>query len=153
MTVNGDLKVRNAKDLDREERARLFQHGIHEEGVFYSRLNFFLLFESLLFASALSGFGNDGPPIEVTAVVCGVGFGGSVLWWYAQANKLVLLKTLEDRLVEGFDEFRESVGLADRKRVVRVWSANTVLTWAFPLLFAAAWVCLFCYLPFRADWP
>jgi hypothetical protein len=111
-------KIRRAKDLKPEELNRLFTHGINEEGVFYNRLNFFLVFESLLFAAAIAGFsGEDAPPAAIIVPLCIVGVVVSIVWWYAQVNKLVLLKTLEDRIKDAFDEFRETIWLANQRRI------------------------------------
>ena len=33
--------IRHGKELNAEERERMFTHGLHEEGVFYNRLNLF----------------------------------------------------------------------------------------------------------------
>jgi hypothetical protein len=141
-----NVDTRNAKDLTEVERERLFRHGLHEEGVFYNRLNFFLVFESLLFAAVIAHVTrNDAQPLEVTTLVCVVGIIGSVVWWYAQANKLVLLKTLDDRIEEGCDEFRETLMLANKKRIFKIWSANAVLAHTFPLGFGIAWSALLYY--------
>lgn len=145
--TESDGNASNAKDSDLERRARLFQHGMHEEGVFYNRLNFFLVFESLLFAVAVGGFGkDDAPPLAIITLVCIVGLIVSLIWGYAQINKLVLLKTLEDRLEQELTEFKETIGVADRQRIFRVWSANSVLAYTMPTLFAGAWLYLLHYL-------
>jgi hypothetical protein len=66
-------------------------------------LNFFPVFESLLVAAAVSGFsGKEAPPLAITVPVCILGLFVSGLWWYAQVNELVLLKTLEERVEEAF---------------------------------------------------
>lgn len=140
-------KIRSAKDLKPEELNRLFTHGIHEEGVFYNRLNFFLVFESLLFAAAIAGFsGKDAPPAAIIAPLCIVGVVVSIVWWYAQVNKLVLLKTLEDRIKDAFDEFRETIWLADQRRIFPIWSANLILAHTFPPLFVVVWSYMLYYL-------
>jgi hypothetical protein len=137
--VDDKPPIRHGKNLEEEECERMFTHALHEEGVFYNRLNFFLVFESLLFAAAVAG-GNEGPPKGVVAFVCLQGLVGSLFWWYAQVNKLVLLKALEQRCVQAFDEFRESLQLADESRIFREWSSNRFLAHAFPVLFLVAWV-------------
>jgi hypothetical protein len=37
-----------AEDLDNEQKARLWKHKLHLDTTFYIRLNFFLVFESIL---------------------------------------------------------------------------------------------------------
>lgn len=146
MTTDGVDVVANAKKLAADDRERIFTHGLHEEGIFYNRLNFFLVFESLLFAGIISGYsGKDAPPAAIATPICILGMLVSVLWWYAQVNKLILLRTLEKRAEELFDEFRETVRLANEQRVLRVWSANVVLAHALPSIFLTAWVYFFWY--------
>jgi len=140
------ITLASGETLDEVKIARLFQHGLHEEGVFYNRLNFFLVFESLLFAVAVAGLGKqDAPPIQIMKLIIGVGLFGSVVWLYAQMNKLVLLKTLEDRVEATCAEFKVSIETADRRRVFKFWSANAVLTWTFPPMFIGAWSYLLYY--------
>jgi hypothetical protein len=149
-----ETEPRSTADLRPEEQARLFAHAIHEEGVFYNRLNFFLVFESLLFAAAISGFsGKDAPPRQIIVPVCAIGVVVSLLWWYAQVNKLVLLKALEERIKAAFTEFRETIQVANKRRwtlrvwlLKRLWSANQLLAWLIPPLFLGAWSYLLYYL-------
>jgi hypothetical protein len=138
--------VPNGPNSDERKVDRLFQHGLHEEGVFYNRLNFFLVFESFVFAVAVTGLGKEGPPIAITRFICIVGVIISGVWWYAQVNKLVLLKALEDRIEASCDEFKETIAVANKKRIFQVWSANGILAHVFPLLFVGAWLFLLHYL-------
>jgi hypothetical protein len=126
--------------LNEEQRARLFQHGLHEEGVFYNRLNFFLVFESLLFAATMSVLTDDTPLKDslVTLMVV-TGIAVSVVWGYAQLNKLVLLKTLEERAKVECPEFAETVRMADDRRWFPTSSANATLAYFFPALFIICW--------------
>ncbi|HEU0016047.1 MAG TPA: hypothetical protein VFQ45_20385 [Longimicrobium sp.] len=131
--------------LSAEERERLFTHGMHEEGVFYHRLNFFLLCESLLLASVVSGVSGDKPlsPTVVTGI-CGLGVLVSLFWWFAQIDKLRLVKILEKRIAEALPEFAETIYLLESRHsqwsAIRGWSANTALAYFFPPLFISAWV-------------
>jgi len=144
-----DIKgIRGGKELNDDERARLFTHGLHEEGIFYNRLHFFLVFESLLFAAAVAG-GSERPSPSFVGFVCILGLIVSVMWWYAQVNKLILLKVLEERCLQAFAEFRESVDLADDRRLLGTWSSNRFLAHAFPVLFLIAWGFLF----YARFWP
>jgi hypothetical protein len=139
--------VRHPSKLSREEKERIFTHGLHEEGIFYNRLNFFLVFESLLvaaFASSLSATG--APPTEINILVCVVGFFVSVLWWYAQVNKLVLLRVLERRSLEAFREFRESIWMANQSRRLHVRDANEILGHGLPGIFVVLWLLIGYYL-------
>lgn len=135
-------------ELSSEAKSRLFQHGLHEEGVFYNRLNFFLVFESLLFAATMTVLSEEtAMSSELVKLMVWIGIIVSVVWAYAQLNKLVLLKTLEKRALDACPEFAETVRLANEHRywivrLVRSPSANTFLAWFFPALFLACWIAI-----------
>lgn len=74
MDQRSDLRVRHPSKLKEHERERIFYHGLHEEGVFYNRLNFFLLFESLFFAVTVSALTSDKPLSRaIILLMCSVG--------------------------------------------------------------------------------
>lgn len=130
------------RELEIEERGRLLQHAAHEEGIFYNRLNFFLVCESLLVGAIVTTYGatNRLPhSFVVTASLIGASLTG--LWFYAQYNKLLLMKVVEARLYDHLQEFRETITLLRFVRQRR-GSANTLLAFSLPLLFAVAWTCI-----------
>src|SRR5688500_254186 len=100
--VQATMPQQNSWDSTRTEIGeRLLQHGIHEENVFYNRLNFFLIFESVLFTALLAAYGSDKqPPPLLMWTVPAVGFVTSVFWLLVQYDKLMLVKTLVERIVE-----------------------------------------------------
>ena len=138
-----DIAVEALPKLEDDQRARLFAHGLHEEGVFYNRLNFFLVFESLLFAATMSVLASTTPlarPLVTLMVIMGILV--SLVWLFAQVNKLVLLKTLERRAKIECPEFTETIRLAHERRFIAVARANTFLAYFFPLLFTGCWVAI-----------
>ncbi|HEX6041069.1 hypothetical protein [Longimicrobium sp.] len=136
-------QTHDVQRLNPDQCERLFAHGIHEENVFYNRLNFFMVCEALLFAGAISGMMEDKPASRSLIVfICMIGTIVSLLWWFAQVNKLVLLRTLEHRLIETFPEIRESIEIADKRRKIPGWSVSAILAHALPALFLLAWLYL-----------
>jgi hypothetical protein len=127
-----------------EEQQRLLTHGLHEENVFYNRLNFFMVCESLLFAAAVTAISGENPQATLIVLpICILGVLVSTLWLYVQLDKLALLRVLEIRAEEAFREFRETLLLAERRRVAGLQkkkSVSGVLAWTFPLLFVLAWI-------------
>jgi hypothetical protein len=125
------------------ERERLFTHGLHEETIFYNRLNIFLVCESLLFAAVVSGLsGENRPEPSILRLMCGVGIVLSLLWWVAQINKLALYKTLVDRARVELDEFRDTLSMNEakpRRGTLQAWGGSTMLAHSFPALFTTAW--------------
>lgn len=142
-----DQRAERSTELHPDQCERLFAHGLHEENVFYNRLNFFMVCESLLFAGAISGMIEGEKTVRsIIIFICVVGLLVSLLWWFAQVNKLVLLKTLEDRLMGAFPEIRESIEAANRNRRIHIWSASAILAHALPVLFLLAWLYLLCHI-------
>jgi hypothetical protein len=125
------------------ERARLLDHGMHEEGIFYGRLNFFLLFESVLLGTVIQTATASGPAVKRLQVLAfALGLAVLAVWAYAQHRKLRYLKCLEARLAERLPEFKEikegKGGFPEARR--RSISANKLITYAVPTLIFAAWV-------------
>src|SRR4051794_36384046 len=93
---------------------RILMHGIHEETIFYQRLNFFFLIEALMLGSLLqTGPSQAGPSdhrvphlVEIVSIV---GLLTSVVWLLVQLDKLRLLTTIITVLKEAAPEFAETI--------------------------------------------
>ncbi len=59
---------------DRDQIDRLWQHGLHEDNIFNNRLNFFLVFESVLLGVVAMLFGTPTPNVDVirTIIILGI---------------------------------------------------------------------------------
>ena len=135
--------MNDQSELESTERTgigeRLLQHGIHEENVFYNRLNFFLLFESVLFSAFLSAQSSDRPLSSTLAwTVVGLGLLSSVFWLVVQYDKLMLVKTLVKRIVEYLPEFGETIRQAQAKRGANI-RATEALALVTPSMFVGVW--------------
>ena|SRR5688572_29205000 len=130
-----------AEDSTRTEIGeRLLQHGIHEENVFYNRLNFFLIFESVLFTALLTAYGSDKqPPPLLMWTVPAVGYATSLFWLVVQYDKLMLVKTLVDRIVEHLPEFGVTIARAQAKGGANI-RATEALALIVPYLFILLWI-------------
>ena len=134
------LKDVDTRELSDEERCRLFEHAKHEEGVFYNRLNVFLMMETVLLATEIGAI-KDSITGFVIVILSFFGLLITVFWWFAQINKLALVKTLEARLQNRFREFRETIKFADEYRIHR-HSTTDILAHALPLMFGMMWLVL-----------
>jgi len=125
------------------EKARLLDHGMHEEGIFYGRLNFFLLFQSLLLGAVVqTATATDVRIRNLQVLALALGVAVLVVWVYAQLKKLKYLKLLEARLAQYLPEFseidkREGVFAEARRRSI---SANKLITFAAPVFIFLAWL-------------
>jgi len=146
MKRHTEVIVRKVEDLNSDEKNRLLTHGLHEEGVFYNRLNFFLVFESVFIAAAVTGVSQaDPPPLKIILPLCGVGVLISFLWWCAQVNKLILLTTLEERADEAFLEMKETGWIAEKRQGFLFSNINKILAHVLPGIFIIAWLYLLVY--------
>lgn len=131
------------KILTTDQRDRVFANLLHEETVFYNRLNIFLVCESLLFAGVVSSLGEE-HLAGLLKVICGVGLALSFLWWCAQVDKLIFYRALIDRARETVPEFDDTIKITDERRkgwrrLLHTAGSSTVLANAFPLMFVGAW--------------
>jgi hypothetical protein len=120
--------------------ARLLDHGIHEENIFYSRLNFFLVFESVLLGSVVQTATASGVRVRNLQILAlSLGLAVLIVWVIAQNKKLKYLKCLEKRLAKRLPEFKEideGIGCFETEK----GSANRMITYSVPLFIFLAWV-------------
>ena len=136
--ANNDPVQGKTEVEDGDYREHAFAHAMHEESIFYNRLNFFLVFESVLLGALVTSFGdNEKPPYLLLAMICVFGFGTSMVWLAVQFDKLVLIETQWlwlDRLYPAFKRLTDEAGL--RKSV----RATKLLAIAVPAAFIVMWL-------------
>ena len=106
-----------SENLDNEQINHLWQHTMHSQNRFDNRLNFFLIFESVLLGvvGTLYSKSASAKPVLIT-IIC-LGFFLTVLWGYIQAREKYLFEGVEKRLEEVAPEYRETL----RRREQRRW--------------------------------
>ncbi len=131
------------KYLDNEQLNRLMQHAMHAQNRFDNRLNFFLIFESVLLGvvTALSSKTTSVNLILIT-IIC-LGFFLTVLWGYTQIREKFLFEVVEKRLAEELPEYEETF----RRQEMGRWPFRStfVLTYGVPGLIAIVWILLFVF--------
>ena len=127
------------------EANRLFSHGLHEDIVFNERLNFFLIFESVLLATfaTLYASGKPLPPWGLAAVAI-MGLVITGFWYLIQEHQLAMLQTLVERAEDLVPEYAETRQLVKERRRLKV-SANKLMARWIPAAVAAIWVLLFAF--------
>jgi len=130
------------RQLKPDQINRLWEHGMHEDTVFNDRLNFFLIFESVLLGVVGMLYGKQ-PPVmkEVLITIVCLGLLITIIWGYIQARQRSTLNRLIERLEEHLPEFRETYEPLDRKKWRRL-SGTWLLTYFIPLLVVLIWVAL-----------
>lgn len=124
-----------------DQKNRLLQHGIHEETIFYNRLNFFLVFESVLLATLVSFDAQTSPLPELAWLLPTLGIFITVIWWISQESKRRFLEILGDRVEQELPEFKATIALKNRGKK-RSFSASTLITHSIPAIFLLLWICL-----------
>jgi hypothetical protein len=117
---------------------RRWQHGLHEDEVFNNRLNFFLLFESILLSVFGSVSGNSSGNVWVLRSIGLFGAVFALLWIYVQARSLKIVKALIAEL-EGLDPLFQK---HRKKFEKRLFSTTELLTYLLPLLVLGLWAAL-----------
>ena len=82
---------------DEKRVDRLWQHGLHEDVIFNERLNFFLVFESLLIATVASLYNSPQPNFFVIRFIIIIGLLLTGVWSYVQICQKQTLVDLKEQ--------------------------------------------------------
>jgi len=84
--------------LSVEQINRLWQHRLHEDTMFNTRMNFFVVFESILIAVVGILFTNllSSKPILISIIVLGIII--TIIWTYIQGKQKFLLDFLKKKM-------------------------------------------------------
>jgi hypothetical protein len=136
-------RITMSQNLDSGQINHLWQHAMHSQNRFDNRLNFFLIFESVLLGvvGTLYSKSASAKPILIT-IIC-LGFFLTVLWGYIQAREKFLFEGVEKRLKEVAPEYGEIVFRREQMR----WPLHStpLLTYGVPALIALVWVVFFVF--------
>lgn len=134
--------VEKLKNADAEAKQRMWSHALHEDTVFNDRLNFFLVFESVLFGVLGAFYTRPEIDARIVQLISLFGLAVSLIWFYIQVRGHYLSNSLKmrDRLI--FEDYK----LAVEQR--RWWPFHVMwlLTYILPLLVISAWICLLAFL-------
>ena len=75
-----------------DDRTEVWQYKLHEEGVFYQRLNFFLVAESMLLVAFGAFFTAKNISSLVLLTLGGLGLFLTLAWMYVSARQLLVIK-------------------------------------------------------------
>ena len=132
-----------SQHLDSDQINRLWQHASHSQNRFDNRLNFFLVFESVLLGVVGVLYSRPSPAkVVLIALIC-LGFVLTAFWEYIQARERYLLNDLETQLKEVAPEYRETV--MRRERMKWPISSTALLAYGVPALVALIWIVHFIF--------
>ena len=133
--------------LDSEQSRRLWEYRLHVETQLYSRLTFFLIFESVLLGVVGALYSKTHQSILVLRAIVFLGFCITVVWFYLQHNSKQSFVVIENRTCNNFPEHQESIDEIRKVRKVegklRIrWPALILLTYVVPSLVTVVWIFL-----------
>jgi hypothetical protein len=119
---------------------RLWQHGLHEDKIFNDRLNFFLVFESVLLSVvALIRSSPNNNPVGIAAIILH-GLLITILWTCVQAKQKHTLQIMKQQTLEVDRDYKKIVEL--RKGIKWPFSITWIFTYAIPGLVGMIWLIL-----------
>lgn len=130
------------KEDEKKDRIdKLWQHGLHEDSVFNERLNFFLVFETVLLGVVGMLFGSANSTEGIIKLFVTLGFVLTLMWMYVQARQKSVVEGLRQTLRELDKGYDEAITQRDSKR----WpiSSTWLLTYFIPLSVLLIWGALF----------
>ena len=124
-----------AVNLENDQKNRIWQLFLHAEEIFYTRLNFFVVFETLLLG-VVSLLYSRPPQAKLLLIGIGMlGLGLTAAWTYSQARQLYVFHRLRDYVKEVLPEYQ---AVRDGRKKWFLGSM-TVMTW-IPGLVVVLWM-------------
>lgn len=133
-----------SENLESDQINRLWEQSLHVDNIFYERLNFFLIFESVLMGVVGVLYSRPNPIILVPKVISILGFCITVIWIYVQARHKHILNVVGTRAKEMMPDVRITLERIDQVK----WpiSATWLLAYVVPLLIVTVWIFLLFFL-------
>jgi hypothetical protein len=132
------------QSLDDEQVNRIHQIRITWVSVFYQRLNFFLVFESVLLGTVGLLYSRPLIPLLIVRVISVLGLAITLLWWPIQADIGYKYRIADIYTREISSEYRE-LRARMKKELVPYWALK-LLSHAMPALVLLLWIMLLIFL-------
>jgi len=132
-----------------DEINRLWQHGMHEERLFYDRLNYFSAIQVGLLGVFAILYNKEPSPV-VFAPLTAVALAFALLWLRVQVRHWHYCLHVNNQIKRAVPEYARTIAAFASPGRTDGLSISRPLAFAVPLLFAAAWLALFAWVGFRA---
>jgi hypothetical protein len=130
-------KIReSAAEFNSDQMQRMWDQLMHEDNLFSDRLNFFLVFESVLLGGASAIYSRSSSDLRILQATSIFGLVITLLWFVIQARHKQGLDVLKIRTRALFPEY----ALATLKRRRPPFSVSWLLAYWLPLLVACVWL-------------
>jgi len=127
------------QNLDSDQKKRIWEMTVQDDTMFNNRLNFFLVFESVLLSVVGLLYSSKFTPAKTVfiTIIC-LGIVLTVLWGYVQARQKHVYDTLASICKEVFPEYKMARATIGRWPL----SAVMLLTYVVPALVLLIWIVL-----------
>jgi hypothetical protein len=125
------------KEMSEAQQSRLWDHAIHEDKQYNDRLNFFLIFESVLLGVVGAIYAKETVSQSILIAIAGLGVIITLVWINIQAYHHFYLDSFNPRLLHAFAEFKKTVEYS------RLWWPDwgrQLLSYGVPIAVAAIWL-------------
>jgi hypothetical protein len=130
--------------LTPEQKNRLWEQHLRTYEDFNNRLNFFLVFESVLLGVVAMLFSKSSSEKLVLAIIICLGLVLTIMWGYIQARQKYIRDRLQVRIQEVLPEYRAI--LEDRDQIKKwPFSSISLLSYGVPSLIVFIWILLLIY--------
>jgi hypothetical protein len=136
--------------LEPDEINRLWQHGMHEEKLFYDRLNYFSAIQLGLLGVFAILYHKE-PAFGVFVPLTAVALAFNFLWLWVQVRHWRYCVHVHVRMRQAVPEYSRTVAAFAAPGRKDGLSISRPLAAGVPLLFAATWVALFAWVVVRAS--
>lgn len=138
-----------SENLDSEQRGRLWEHRLHVENLFYSRLTSFLTIQVILLAVVGALYSKNSSPIFILRVIGFLGILLTCIWFFAQLWHKQTLDILLNRARDCLPEYKVTMIKIEKEGGWLLRHSKHPLFWItyiIPLLVVFMWVILLLFL-------
>jgi hypothetical protein len=130
--------------LENDQIDRIFEYRAQCVNTFYNRLNFFLIFESVLLGAISLLYSRPIPSLFIVKAIAVFGLILTLIWWYTQARQKHMLYIATTYAQEVIPEYRELQ--ARMKKEALPYLTWNLITHAVPALTLLLWTILLIFL-------
>lgn len=139
--------------IDEHQRARLWEHRLHEDVIFNERQNFFLLAESVLAVAYTEALASTEPKTVVALVIGGLAFILTLAWLLVNRRQYAIVRYVQKRAQAHLPEFAETYrtrakSISSTKILtypltkILAYPSTKILAYVVPSLVAVMWLVL-----------
>ncbi|HPQ71159.1 MAG TPA: hypothetical protein PKW95_18680 [bacterium] len=131
----------NEEESTLDRAARLWEYRLHQEEIFYQRMNFFLVAESMYFVAFATLFSAQIKQTGILVVVIVLGFLLTVIWSLANRRQKIIIDHIRPIVEQACPSYAE-IRLARPGRLFSSWG---MLAYWVPIVSCASWVMIFVF--------